>query len=194
MLRRFRAAGPRIGPTRVFPAHPSALEKYAPAACPETASPRSTIRPYTHVSLVANIAATEPVISVFLGGEKRAHPLRILMWHEIVNDTLGGVPIAVTFCPLCNSAVVFERQVDGRVFDFGTTGKLRNSDLVMYDRQTESWWQQFVGEGVDGKMTGITLKALPSRVGSFDRFKSRASDGPKVIVIVPKEESARWRG
>lgn len=149
---------------------------------------------YTHVSLITKIAATEPVISVFLGGEKRAYPLRILMWHEIVNDTLGGVPIAVTFCPLCNSAVVFERQVDGRVFDFGTTGKLRNSDLVMYDRQTDSWWQQFVGEAIVGEMTGATLKALPSRVESFSRFKSRAGDGPEVSVIVPKEERARNYG
>ena len=149
---------------------------------------------YTHVSLITKIAATEPVISVFLGGEKRAYPLRILMWHEIVNDTLGGVPIAVTFCPLCNSAVVFERQVDGRVFDFGTTGKLRNSDLVMYDRQTDSWWQQFVGEAIVGEMTGATLKALPSRVESFSRFKSRAGDGSEVSVIVPKEERARNYG
>jgi len=149
---------------------------------------------YTHVSLITKITDTEPVISVFLGGEKRAYPLRILMWHEIVNDTLGGVPIAVTFCPLCNSAVVFERQVGGRVFDFGTTGKLRNSDLVMYDRQTESWWQQFVGEAIVGEMTGTTLKALPSRVESFSRFKSRAGNGPEVNVIVPKEERARNYG
>jgi hypothetical protein len=79
-------------------------------------------------------------------GDARAYPLRILIWHEIVNDTVGGVPVVVTYCPLCNTSLVFRRELDGRTLDFGTTGKLRNSDLVMYDRQTESWWQQFTGE------------------------------------------------
>ncbi len=87
----------------------------------------------------------EPVISVVVDGEARAYPLRILMWHEIVNDTVNGMPLTITFCPLCNTGIVFEREIDGVVYDFGTTGKLRNSDLVMYDRQTESWWQQFLG-------------------------------------------------
>jgi hypothetical protein len=84
--------------------------------------------------------AQEPVIGLVVGVDARAYPLRILMWHEIVNDVVGGVPVAVTYCPLCNTSIVFDRRVDGRVLDFGTTGKLRHSDLVMYDRQTESWW------------------------------------------------------
>jgi Protein of unknown function (DUF3179) len=91
----------------------------------------------------ADIGDTEAVISLALDGDARAYPLRVLMWHEIVNDTVGGKPVAVTYCPLCNAALVFERTLDGQVLDFGTTGKLRNSDLVMYDRQTENWWQQF---------------------------------------------------
>ena len=72
---------------------------------------------------------------VELGGRARAYPLRIMVWHEIVNDRLAGRPIAVTYCPLCNSAVVFDRRVGGRELTFGTTGKLRRSDLVMWDRQ-----------------------------------------------------------
>ncbi len=88
-----------------------------------------------------DLGPTEPVIGVVINGKARAYPLRILTWHEIVNDELAGVPITVTFCPLCNSAIVFDRRLNGRVLDFGTTGKLRNSDMVMYDRQTESWWQ-----------------------------------------------------
>ena len=84
----------------------------------------------------------EPVIAVELNGEARAYPLQILTWHEIVNDFLGEVPVTVTFCPLCNSALVFDRRLDGSVYDFGVSGKLRNSDLIMWDRQTESWWQQ----------------------------------------------------
>ena len=82
----------------------------------------------------AQLAATEPVIGLDFGGEARAYPLRILMWHEIANDVVGGVPLAVTYCPLCNAAMVFDARVDGRALTFGTTGKLRHSDLVMYDR------------------------------------------------------------
>jgi len=92
------------------------------------------------------IEPREPVIELTVGGETRAYPLQILIWHEIVNDELGWLPVAVTFCPLCNTAIAFDRRVEGRTLDFGTTGKLRHSDLVMYDRQTESWWQQFGGD------------------------------------------------
>ncbi len=80
------------------------------------------------------------MISLEVGGSARAYPMAILIWHEGVNDTLGAVPVVVTFCPLCHTALVFERTLDGTVHDFGTTGNLRFSDLVMYDRQTESWW------------------------------------------------------
>src|SRR5262249_38438634 len=117
------------------------------------------------------LTASEPVISLAIEGRARAYPLRILMWHEIVNDTVGGIPVAVTFCPLCNSAVVFDRRLDARILSFGTTGKLRNSDLVMYDRETESWWQQYLGEGLVGMLAGKKRKMLPLRVESFARFK-----------------------
>ena len=144
---------------------------------------------------VGDLAGTEPVISLLIGGEHRAYPLQILIWHEIVNDTVGGVPVAVTFCPLCNSAVVYDRRVGGAVLDFGTTGKLRNSDLVMYDRQTESWWQQFTGEGIVGVHSGAQLKRLPSRVESFARFTERTGrDAADAKVLVPRNEGARAYG
>ena len=114
-------------------------------------------------SEIKHLGEREPVITVEIGVARKAYPLSILMWHEIVNDEVGGVPVAVTFCPLCNSSVVFDRRVKGRVLDFGTTGKLRNSDLVMYDRQTESWWQQFLGEAIVGEMLGTQLKMIPVR-------------------------------
>lgn len=112
-----------------------------------------------------------------VGDDIRAYPLRILMWHKIVNDVVGGVPVAVTFCPLCNAAMGFDRRVDSQVLEFGTTGKLRYSDLVMYDRQTESWWQQFLGEAIVGVMTGARLKHLPARIESFAKFRKRAPNG-----------------
>ncbi len=128
-----------------------------------------------------HLTDTEPVVGVVINGEARAYPLQVLIWHEIVNDEIAGVPITVTFYPLCNAAIVFDRRLDGLVLDFGTTGKLRNSDLVMYDRQTESWWQQFLGQGIVGEMTGRRLKILPSRLESFGRFKARVR-GAKVLV------------
>ena len=118
----------------------------------------------------------------------RAYPLRILMWHEIANDEIGGVPVTVTYCPLCNSSIVFESTVDGTPLEFGTTGKLRNSDLVMYDRQTQSWWQQFSGEAIAGAHAGRTLKMIPSRLDSWARFKADHPDGS---VLVPNNPRMR---
>ena len=137
------------------------------------------------------LAATEPVIGFSHNGDARAYPLRILIWHEIVNDTVGGMPITVTYCPLCNSAIVFDRRLDGRLLDFGTTGKLRKSDLVMYDRQTESWWQQFIGEGIVGEMTGKRLKMLPARVESLANFRQRFKTAK---VLVPNRPAMRPYG
>jgi hypothetical protein len=118
-----------------------------------------------------------PVISLEIGGEARAYPLAILMWHEIVNDTLGGVPIVVTFCPLCNTALVFERSIDGTVHDFGTTGNLRFSDLVMYDRQTETWWQQATGHAVVGQLVGTRLTFIPAQIVSLGDFEAAYPSG-----------------
>ncbi len=119
----------------------------------------------------------EPVIFLSLNGENRAYPIQILIWHEIVNDQIGGTPVVVTFCPLCNSAIVFERTVAGQVTTFGTTGKLHYSDLVMYDSTTESWWQQLTGEAIVGDRVGTKLAMLPSQVVSFVDFKTRFPDG-----------------
>ncbi len=140
---------------------------------------------------VTDLADTEPVVGLIINGDARAYPLRVLMWHEIANDTVGGVPVAVTFCPLCNAVVVFDRRIDGRVLDFGTTGKLRKSDLVMYDRQTESWWQQFLGTGIVGEMTGKRLEFIPARLESFARFRARAPQGK---VLVPNNPGMRPYG
>ncbi len=119
----------------------------------------------------------EPVILFGHAGEGRAYPLQILIWHEIANDIVAGLPVAVTFCPLCNTSIVFDRRLDGRVLDFGTTGKLRFSDLVMYDRQTESWWQQVTGEAIIGEMTGKRLVFLPSQIISWETFKLTYPEG-----------------
>ncbi|MCE0505189.1 DUF3179 domain-containing protein [Roseivivax sp. GX 12232] len=126
----------------------------------------------------ARLEPREPVITVALeGATPRAYPLRYLTWHEIVNDRIGGLPVAVTYCPLCNSAMVFDRRLGGRVLSFGVTGKLRNSDMVMYDRETQSWWQQALGEGIVGEMTGRELRQLPSWMESFAAFRAAHPEG-----------------
>ena len=114
----------------------------------------------------------EPVISVVINDQSRADPLQILLWHEIVNDTIAGIPVAVTFCPLCYSANVFDRRVEGKTYSFGVSGMLRHSDMVMYDRQTESLWQQISGEAIVGDMVGSQLKRLPAQIISFEQFRS----------------------
>ena len=133
---------------------------------------------YIPVSEEDRLAPREPVIVLeFEGDTPRAYPLRYLTFHEIVNDEVGGIPVAVTFCPLCNSAPVFDRRVDGAVLTFGVSGKLRNSDMVMYDRETESWWQQAVGEGIVGVHTGQQLVQLASWMESWAGFAARNPDG-----------------
>ena len=146
---------------------------------------------FSAVSGVNDLGDQEPVIVLSMNNEAKAYPLRILMWHEIANDTLGGVPVTVTYCPLCNAAVVFDRRVNGQVLDFGVSGKLRHSDMVMYDRQSESWWQQFVGRGIVGAMTGVELKRLPARVIPFSAFKASYPEGK---VLTASNPNARRYG
>jgi hypothetical protein len=193
----------------------------------------------------------EPAIVLNLNGDLRAYPLRVLHWHEIVNDRVGGVPVSVTWCPLCHSAVVFDRSVqnlewrdgqkleqrpglppassptegaasegsasvgstdegstgegsgyegkddqgsghDGQGYlDFGTTGMLRHSDLVLWDRQTESWWQQFTGQGLVGRYAGAWLAQLPSSLQSCGSFRE---EHPHGRVLVPRDPGLRAYG
>jgi len=118
-----------------------------------------------------------PVISLTIDGAARAYPIAVLMWHEIVNDRLADAPVVVTFCPLCNTALVFEREHGGVTYDFGTTGNLRFSDLVMYDRQTESWWQQATGEAIVGELTGTRLTFVPAQIVSLADFAAAHRGG-----------------
>jgi hypothetical protein len=123
------------------------------------------------------LAGREPVIALEIDGDARAYPLQIMTWHEIVNTEVGGTPVAVTFCPLCNAAIVFDRRLDGTLYDFGTSGLLRNSDLVMWDRQTESLWQQFTGQGIVGELAGEQLTFIPASIISFDNFVEAYPEG-----------------
>jgi hypothetical protein len=125
------------------------------------------------------MAPREPVVAVIVNGDARAYPLAILMWHEIVNDNIGDVPVTVTFCPLCNTVITFERVIDGRTLTFGTSGMLRRSDLVMWDRQTESFWQQITGEALAGEYAAnaTILKQIPSSIIAWETFVEAYPEG-----------------
>ena len=136
----------------------------------------------TQDSAAAWLADREPVILVRQGAAARIYPVQILIWHEIANDTLGGAPLAVTFCPLCYSAVVLDRRVEGRAepLTLGVSGMLRHSDMVIYDRETETLWQQFTGEALVGALVGTTLQTVPAQIVSFSQARA---DAPDALVL-----------
>lgn len=123
------------------------------------------------------LADDEPVLALDVDGDARAYPVQIMTWHEIVNDTVGGVPMTVTYCPLCNSAVAYDRRLGERVLDFGTSGLLFNSALVMYDRQTETLWSHFTGQGIVGELTGEELQSFPLATVSWRTWRDANPDG-----------------
>ena len=148
--------------------------------------PKDGIRSVDHPSFITIreaddwLSDREPVALVVLNGEAKAYPFSILIWHEIANDEIGRRPVSVTYCPLCNTTIAFDREFQGRVLDFGTTGRLRHSDLVMYDRQTETWWQQATGEGLVGEHAGEQLTFVPVTVMSWRDVKEQR---PSALVL-----------
>ena len=144
--------------------------------------PRDAIPALTDPQMIplgeAEIPDREPVMTLELDGEAaRAYPLRYLTWHEIVNDVVGGRPVAVTFCPLCNSGLIFDRRVGGQTLNFGVSGLLRHSDMIMFDRETHSWWQQFTGAAIVGEMVGNELDLIVSWMEPMSAFAERNPDG-----------------
>ncbi len=136
------------------------------------------------------IPPREPVVTVEIEGETpRAYPLRYLNWHEIVNDVIGDTPIAVTYCPLCNSEIVYDRRLGGQLLSFGVSGKLRNSNLIMYDRETQSWWQQMGGDAIVGDLTGQKLTKVVSWTEPFQAFAARNPQG----LVMKEPEGYRRR-
>jgi len=123
------------------------------------------------------LSPDDPVIGVEINGEAKAYPLKILTWHEIVNDSLGGRAVVITYCPLCRSAYVFDRQVGEQVLDFGVSGLLYNSNVIMYDRQTESLWSQMAEEAIDGQMREARLRQIAAATStSWQQWLSQHPD------------------
>lgn len=123
------------------------------------------------------LADDEAVLALEIGGDARAYPLQIMTWHELVNDTVGGVPVTVSYCPLCNSAVAYDRNAAGRILDFGTSGMLYQSSMVMYDRQTQSLWTHFDGMAVIGELAGTRLDFRPMAIVSWAAWRDAHPGG-----------------
>lgn len=115
---------------------------------------------------------TDIVIGLNIDGDVRAYPLSIMVWHEIVNDEVGGIPVAVTYCPLCYTSQVFERVLEDEVVEFGTTGKLYQSNLLMYDRLTDTYWSQALGMAVKGPLSGQILDTIPLDLMEWGDWKN----------------------
>jgi len=156
------APAPLVDPARIIPGGPP------PDGIPPIDHPR-----FQPAGSVGWLAAAEPVAAVQLRGQAKAYPLQIPAWHQIVNDTVGGVPMAVTYCPLCNIAITWRRPlVDGAVTTFGTSGKLYQSNLVMYDRATRSLWPQALGQAVTGPLAGKRLERVATQIVSWATFRA----------------------
>ena len=130
----------------------------------------------TPVAEVTTLSDDTPVVALEVNGDVRAYPLEILTWHELVNDTVGGVPITLSYCPLCNSAIAYDRRVGDRILDFGTSGALSQSSMVMYDRQSETIWTHYNGQAIAGELAGTQLSFFSSSVVSWGAFKEQFPD------------------
>lgn len=155
------------------------------------------IPPIDHPKFIAIAEAdsflkdSEPGIALEIGGVSRFYPFQILVWHEIVNDIVNGKRVLVTYCPLCLSGIVFDPVVKRERVEFGTSGKLWNSNLVMYDRKTDSLWSQILGEAIVGEMTGARLKVLTSDMMRYENFKKIY---PKGQVLSKETGATRFYG
>jgi hypothetical protein len=140
---------------------------------------------------ISNLGQLEPIVRVEVKGEVRGYPLRILVWHELVNDEIRGIPILISYCPLSSSSVVFDRRLKNRTLGFANTGLLRHYDTIIYDTSTESWFQLYTGDAIVGSLTGKRLKPIASRIQSFGQFKAAF---PEAKVLVPNNLKAQNYG
>ena len=148
------------------------LDKIKSGGPPKDGIPSIDNPKFTNVNDSEFMSDSDIIIGLEVNGEAKAYPLFILVWHEIVNDEIGGLPVAVTYCPLCYTSQVFERVLDGKIVEFGTSGKLYNSNLLMYDRLTDSYWSQGLGTAVTGKFVGYDLKLVPFDLISWGDWKT----------------------
>jgi len=164
------------------------IEQIVDGGPPKDGIPAILVPRFGPAAKGTTLPADELVVGVEEGHEAKAYPLRILNWHEVVNDFVGGRPIAVTWCPLTHTAIAVDRRVGGQTFTFGVSGKLWNSHLLMYDHQTESLWSPMALSAVAGPQHGQALIQLPARLTTWDRWHTAH---PTTVVLSPTDQTAR---
>ena len=147
---------------------------------PKDAIPPLDFPKYVKADEVDFLGGNDLVIGVDINNDVRAFPINILNWHEIVNENIGGKDVLVSYCPLCKSAILFSRNLDGKILSFGNTGALYESTLLMYDRETESFWAQIGGRAIEGQLKGKRLEMLPS---TTTRWKDWRNLHPETLVL-----------
>ncbi|MFQ5941401.1 MAG: DUF3179 domain-containing protein [Nitrososphaerales archaeon] len=167
------------------------LEKIVSGGPPKDGIPSIDSPKFVSTEKATFMQDGDMVVGLQHNGILKAYPLKILVWHEIVNDSIGDLPVAVTYCPLCFTNMVFERTIDGHVVEFGTSGKLYNSNLVMYDRLSESYWSQAMGKGIVGKYSGYELKRVPFDLALWKEWKEIY---PNTLVLSTDTGSTRPYG
>lgn len=171
--------------------HSVPLEKIKGGGPPRDGIPSIDEPVFVKASEEEFVSDSDIVIGLEINGETKAYPLFILVWHEIVNDEVGGIPVSVTYCPLCFTNQVFERILNDQVVEFGTSGKLYNSNLVMYDRLTGSFWSQALGEAITGELTGQKLEIIPFDVITWGDWKKIH---PETLVLTTETGHVRAYG
>ena len=143
--------------------------------------PRDGIPSLDHPQFISPVEAdflddNDLIIGLNINEQQQAYPIKILNWHEVVNDIIGGQEVVVTYCPLCRSAVVFNSRINDRVLSFGVSGLLYNSDVLLYDRQTESLWSQLLNAAISGEYSGTILEMIPSQVITWKEWRAKHPD------------------
>lgn len=168
-LNGFEIDGALVPPDQIFPGGPA--RDGIPALTEPHMVPANSAR---------FMRPDDPVLGMSQAGIAMAYPIKIMVWHEIVNDVIGDVPVAITYCPLCRSGVAFSRLVDGKTLEFGVSGLLYNSDMLMYDRHSESLWSQIPGQAISGKFRGRYLARLPLTHSTWAAWQK---DHPETTVL-----------
>ncbi|WP_369600847.1 DUF3179 domain-containing protein [Hahella sp. SMD15-11] len=163
-------------------------QEILPGGPPRDGIPALTLPPTTTSGEADWLAPRDRVLGFEHGGEARAYPVRLLNYHEIVNDRVGGEPVLITFCPLCGTGMGFRPVVNGKPLEFGVSGLLYNSDLLMYDRATESLWSQIEGRAINGPMKGTRLERLFITHTTWGQWRE-AHPGTRVLAL----DTGYWR-
>jgi hypothetical protein len=158
------------------------LRDLMPGGPPKDGIPALTSPGFVAAGEARHLADQDVVLGISLSGQDKAYPLRMLTHHEIVNDAVAGIPVAVTWCPLTSSAIVFDRRLDGETLEFGVSGLLYNSNLVMYDRKHACLWPQLTTGAVTGKLSSKRLKLVPSLVITWGEWRIVH---PNTLVLSP---------